>query len=492
MAEGISLVVELCDRIAGISGGSRMKLLLILLFPACVFAQTGSLALLNGTWVNERESNDITRVSVRKDGTRTLVHAWAACVPIDCDLGETDADLWNGIPVATWRHGFATTLMQLIPLADGRMIVVSEKEFNDGSGRKIPGNAEFFRRFETKPDSDEALQARAVLRQTAETYRNLTSAYFEAVSTRTRVAAKSEVRTVTREKILFAPPNRVRSDFDGPGEQSLLIDDGVSEWRVYPKANEYQTRPQAKGRIPSGPFSGYVLLDTIRGDPKIVGSEEVQGASCTVVKIAMDHGVTEQLWIDNATHLVRKGIFDEGASKEEIVVTTVRLGEAMATDSFTYDPAATNAKNRIELAHAAPKTLIGMAAPNFKLHDLNGHTVDLDSFRGKPVLLDFWATWCGYCREALPFVELLHRGLQDKLAVFGINNEEPELAREYLQKYGYTLPSLVDREDEAVILYHVNGWPTTVLIDQDGKIVFYDEDLASERLRDALRSVGVW
>ena len=76
--------------------------------------------------------------------------------------------------------------------------------------------------------------------------------------------------------------------------------------------------------------------------------------------------------------------------------------------------------------------------------------------------------------------------------MFGVDKEEPQLAREYLEKYGYTLPSLVDRGDEAVNLFHVNGWPTTVLIDQHGKIVFYGEDLASEKLRDALRGVGVW
>jgi peroxiredoxin len=82
--------------------------------------------------------------------------------------------------------------------------------------------------------------------------------------------------------------------------------------------------------------------------------------------------------------------------------------------------------------------------------------------------------------------------LKDKLAVFGIDDEEPELAREYLLKYGYTLPTLVDRKDQAVKLYHLNGWPTTVLIDREGKIAFYDEGFESEKLRDALRSVGVW
>lgn len=281
------------------------------------------------------------------------------------------------------------------------------------------------------------------------------------------------MRTVTQKKIFSAPPNKIRVEFDGPGESSLLIGDGVSEWIVYPKANQYETHPQPQGPIPRGPLSGYVQLDSIRGDPSIVGLEDLQGAGCTVARIALNHGATEQLWIDNTTHLVRKDTLDADKVKEETVFTAVRLGEAAPPDAFVYDPVATNAKNRIDLAKAAPETLIGKAAPDFSLRDLEGRTVDLRALRGQPVLLDFWATWCGYCLQALPSLELLHRGLKDRLAVFGIDNEEPELAREYLQKYGYTLRTLVDRKDQAVNLYHVNEWPTTVLIDSDGKIVFY-------------------
>jgi outer membrane lipoprotein-sorting protein len=366
-----------------------MRLLLILLLPACLFAQTGSLDLITGTWVNEQETGGITRVSVRSDGARTIVHVWGLCHPNDCDIGETDARLWNGIPVAILEKGFVTSRMQLIPLTDGRMIVASESEFKDGSGRKDPGHADFFTRSELKPDSDEVLRARAVLRQTAETYRKLTSAYFEAVAKNTRTTAKSEVRTVTRERIFLAAPNKTRVEFDGPGESYLLIDDGVSEWRIYPKANEYLLQPQAPGSIPNGPLARYILLDNIRGDPKIVGREEAQGASCTILEITMDHGVTERLWIDNSTHFVHKDILNEVKYIQEIVFTKVRLGEATVSETFMFDPVSTNAKNRRELAHEAPETLIGKAAPTFSLHDLDGHTVGLGALRGTQVSTRF-------------------------------------------------------------------------------------------------------
>jgi cytochrome c biogenesis protein CcmG/thiol:disulfide interchange protein DsbE len=339
---------------------------------------------------------------------------------------------------------------------------------------------------EVESHSLEATRARALLRQTAETYRNLPASYFEAVSTTTLTTAKTEVRTVTHKKIFWAPPSKIRVELDGPRESTLLIADGVSLWIVYPKANEYEKQPQPEGW--RGPLSRYVQLGGIRGDPSIVGFEEVQGARCSLVRIVSDHGETQQLWIDSTTHLVRRDTIDKGKSQEETAFTLARLGEPAPPDAFNYVPAATNAKNRRELG----KTLIGTTAPDFSLRDLDGSTVDLRALRGQPVLLDFWATWCGDCRVALPFVELLRRGLKDRLTVFGIDNEEPQLAREYLQKYGYTLRSLVDRRDQAVNLYHVYGWPTTVLIDRDGKIVFYGYGFEPEKLRDALQGVGVW
>jgi thiol-disulfide isomerase/thioredoxin len=119
--------------------------------------------------------------------------------------------------------------------------------------------------------------------------------------------------------------------------------------------------------------------------------------------------------------------------------------------------------------------------------------VRLSALRGKPVLLDFWATWCGYCREELPAIEMLHRGLKDKgLMVFGIDAEDPQLPREYLAKYGYTLPSLVDRKQEAVRLYRLEGWPTTVLIDREGNVAYYESGYEPEKLRDAMRALGLW
>jgi peroxiredoxin len=240
-------------------------------------------------------------------------------------------------------------------------------------------------------------------------------------------------------------------------------------------------------------LNSYVLLDKIRGVPKIAARERLEGADCTVIQIDLERNVTRKLWIDNATHFIRKDVLDQGSRKEESVFLIAGLGEKMAAELFVYDPNSTQAHSRRQLAREAPESLKGKPAPDFALRDLDGREVRLSDLRGRPVLLDFWATWCGYCREALPSVELMHRGLKaEGLLVFGVDAEESEIARDYLKKYGYTLRSLVDRKEEAVKLYHVESWPTTVLIDREGKVAFYESGFEPERLRDAIRALGVW
>jgi thiol-disulfide isomerase/thioredoxin/outer membrane lipoprotein-sorting protein len=460
----------------------------IALFPFSLLAQ---MSMLTGDWIAQSNTNGITRVSVRTEAGRTIVHSWGKCTPIDCDHGEVDVELWNGIPLAIFKVGYANRRMQLVPIPDGRLIVATESEYLDGSGRKDPGHAEFFVRQEAAKEGPEALAARAVLRQTAEAYRHLPAAYIEAVSQSTRATSKSEVRSVSREKIWTAPPNKVRVETEGR-EPVVTIADGESEWRIFPATNEYFTNPQARNTAMASPFFQYTLLDSTRGDPHIAAHEDAEGARCTVVRIAMDRGVSQQLWIDDNSHLVRRAIFEEGGRKSETRYPVVRLDETPASDAFRYDPAAIGSKNRREVARAAPESMTGKLAPDFTLRDLDGREVRLSAMRGKPVLLDFWATWCGYCREALPSIELLHRGLKDKVAVFGIDDEAADVARDYLRKLGYTMPTLVDSKDTAVNLFHLDGWPTTVLIDSEGKIAFYEVGFDAEKLRDALRKVGVW
>ena len=111
--------------------------------------------------------------------------------------------------------------------------------------------------------------------------------------------------------------------------------------------------------------------------------------------------------------------------------------------------------------------------------------------------MDFWATWCHPCREALPSIELLHREFKDKgLVVLGVDDEDAPTQSAFLQKFGYTFGSLTDPAAQVKNAYHVAGFPTTVLIDKQGTIQLFemgDASYASLRKRfKNSRPFSIW
>src|SRR5262249_4039286 len=132
-------------------------------------------------------------------------------------------------------------------------------------------------------------------------------------------------------------------------------------------------------------------------------------------------------------------------------------------------------------------------APDFTLTDLDGHLFNLKSQRGKAVLMEFWASWCGPCRLEMPIVEKLHRDFRHKgLIVVGINDEDPEVAQEFLQDKEFTFSMLVDKDGEVADQYEVDAIPTLVLINREGKIVHREVGLGSERpLLESLKKMGI-
>lgn len=118
--------------------------------------------------------------------------------------------------------------------------------------------------------------------------------------------------------------------------------------------------------------------------------------------------------------------------------------------------------------------IIGKSALDFRLHDLVGKEVTLESYRGKPVLLDFWATWCEPCRQELPSFEKLHRESSKEIAILTVNvGESPDVVRNFINKEKYTLPVLLNEDQSVAKKYGVNAYPTLAVIDASGKVADY-------------------
>jgi len=114
------------------------------------------------------------------------------------------------------------------------------------------------------------------------------------------------------------------------------------------------------------------------------------------------------------------------------------------------------------------------AAPDFTATDLAGHTVSLSDYRGQPVVLNTWATWCAPCRAEMPDLEVFYQKYRDQgVIVLAVNLGDPrDRVAEFVQDGDYTFPVLLDESTAAVGRpYRVSAIPTTFFIDREGQIV---------------------
>jgi peroxiredoxin len=119
--------------------------------------------------------------------------------------------------------------------------------------------------------------------------------------------------------------------------------------------------------------------------------------------------------------------------------------------------------------------VVGSTAADFTLPDLNGQAQQLIQFRGKIVLLNFWATWCKPCTTEMPAMQASYDTLRDKgLIVLAVNELEDEAkVREHIKSYGHTFPVLMDHDNRVANMYGVYGLPVSVFIDERGVVQEY-------------------
>ena len=116
-----------------------------------------------------------------------------------------------------------------------------------------------------------------------------------------------------------------------------------------------------------------------------------------------------------------------------------------------------------------------IVAPDFTVLDYNGNEVKLSDFKGKPVVLNFWATWCFYCKEEMPDFNIAFEKYPDveflMLNATDGYQETIESAKKYYENEGFDFNIYFDTNSQAVNNYGITGFPTTIFIDKDGYVV---------------------
>ena len=129
------------------------------------------------------------------------------------------------------------------------------------------------------------------------------------------------------------------------------------------------------------------------------------------------------------------------------------------------------AEQQAQLLHEVPEQ---PAAPDFSIKDIDGAVHTLSAYRGKVVIVNFWATWCPPCREEMPSMERAWQKLrQEDIVMLAVNvGEDEDTIFQFTASYPVEFPLLLDRESAVIGNWPVRGLPTTFVIDPQGKIVY--------------------
>lgn len=134
----------------------------------------------------------------------------------------------------------------------------------------------------------------------------------------------------------------------------------------------------------------------------------------------------------------------------------------------------------------------GNKAPDFTAELIDGSSLALSDLKGKPVIINFWATWCGPCVREMPAFERLKEDFGDEIGIIAVNcGDDADTVKDFVDENGYTFPVALDENYEVAMLYPSNSIPYTVVLDTNGKITHvstgaYDADTMYDRYKEAL------
>jgi thiol-disulfide isomerase/thioredoxin len=312
-----------------------------------------------------------------------------------------------------------------------------------------------------------------------------------------------------REKSVRGSGTRVRI-FDG--KELFVMEEGDSEY-LRPERSSKEDDPLPDAYTSSDvEWSKAVELE--RRPCAIPGVDH----TCVVLEMPMKRwarptsaghlitmlGGTKRCAFDTETGLLltSRAIFtidnQRGGYQTEVVYAAKRLSSSGPADASLFQLPSAGMKEVKELsrwnAARMKKQLIGKPAPELEVNDLQGEPLALAAFKGKTVLLDFWATWCPPCRADGPALDKLYKKYgQQELIILGISvSEDRAIVEKFLGEHPHAFPVVLTTENEMPRPYQIRVFPTYIVIDKEGNVTAAVEgDKGFGELQGLLKKAGL-
>ncbi|MGP1361650.1 MAG: TlpA family protein disulfide reductase [Candidatus Fimenecus sp.] len=177
-----------------------------------------------------------------------------------------------------------------------------------------------------------------------------------------------------------------------------------------------------------------------------------------------------------------------------ILIITLFIGAGFLYKNLSkkYTSEKSTTQSRTSSTSSQSKNSTDEKAPDFKITDMNGKEVSLSEFFGKPIVLNFWASWCPPCKAEMPHFQKAFKENPDVqfIMVNASYNDSESSVKSFLENGGYTFPVLTDKRGLAFRAYNVSSLPTTYFIDKNGKVVSHTVGMLSEqRLADGIKAI---
>ncbi len=155
------------------------------------------------------------------------------------------------------------------------------------------------------------------------------------------------------------------------------------------------------------------------------------------------------------------------------VIAAAAIAYPKLADKANEEQASENTTLGEEYNENAENTKQGNDVSDIRIFDPEGNEVYLSDFSGKPVVLNFWATWCGYCIQEMPDFQEAYEKYGEDVQFLIVNTDDSiDAGEKFLKDKGYTFPSYYDLEHSAAITYAITGIPRTIAIDKNGTIKY--------------------